>query len=453
MPASPDVKQQPTRGRLREYSAPSVQQAPRRVEVDESGENGVIYDVLIVGNESRGMGVYPPEVQAAALAKYDGAPTYVNHTKDGSNPDYLKKLGVHRSPRMSPEGTRTNFHFNAKHPAASQLIWDAKNAPNTLGFSHDADCTWHWGDNRKRVVDSIDKVYAVDLVSKAGTVNGLFEDEQEAIAGDPTLAGIADGTLSAMDNMRSILFAPDQTPEQRRERLIEAAVQLHAELLEGEIADEIRADEKRRQLRRINETASDLVNRAMWNDEAWPTIGHKKARCLEVLADWEKEINALSSAGGAQLQEEETTMGVELKDLTAEQLTKDRPDLVSIIKGTDEHSKMQEELKTLKAASEAKDEELKTLRAERAARLREQEVAAELKAANFPVSDEKAFSSTFKEQLLAAPTKEARSAMISDRLALIGSRMQEQAGTPSPLADLNPASPRTDPGTEKKFFG
>lgn len=420
-------------GRFREYRAATLQDSARRVEIDEKGENGVIHDVLILGTDSRGMGVYSPNVQQAAVALYDGAPTYVNHTKDGSNPDYLKKLGVHRNPRATPEGIRTDFHFNAKHSAASQLIWDARNAPNTLGFSHDADCTFH-RESGKRIVDSIDKVYGVDLVSRAGTTRGLFEDE-EVIEGDEAMQSLAVSSLSAMDNARAILFAEDTDTDAKRERLIEALVQWQGDLREGEISDEILDQENRRKLRKINDTANDMLCRAMWDDEQYPTIASKKARCLAVLADWETELHAL--AGTAM--QEESTMGTDYKDITVEELTKQRPDLVAVLQGTDEKSRLTEEVASLKAAATAKDAELATLKEEKAKRLREEEIAAELKAASFPTGDEVAYSLRFREQLAAAPDKAARAVLIEDRMALVKTRLQEQqTTTPSPMAELRP---------------
>jgi len=424
----------PQRGRFREFRAPTLQETARKVVVDENEvngvRNGVIHDVLVLGNDARGMGVYPKHVQEAAVAKYDGKPTYVNHTKDGSNPDYLKKLGVHRNPRMTPDGIRTDFHFNANHAAASQLIWDATNAPKTLGFSHDADCTWHW-DNGKRVVDSVDSVYGVDLVSKGGTVRGLFEDE--VIEGDEATQAFAVSGLSAIDNARSIVLDSETPVEKRRERLIEAVVTLHGELLEGEIADEIKQDETRRKLRKINDTANDMICRAMWDDE-FPTVEKKKERILSVLSDWESELNALS---GTNLKEEEVVMAIDWKEVSVEGLTKERPDLVATLTKTDEKSRLTEEVTTLKASIETKDKELAVLKASETKRLKEERLVAALKQHNFPVADEVACSLRFKEQCLSAEETEWE-AIITDRMAVIGKGRVQESASATPFAELKP---------------
>jgi hypothetical protein len=156
--------------------------------------------------------------------------------------------------------------------------------------------------------------------------------------------------------------------------------------------------------------------------------------------------------------QEEDHMGVEYKDLTVETLTQERPDLVAVLQGTDEHSRLTEELTTSKAAVTAKDTEIAALKAERdalkateARRLKEEEIAAELKAANFPVADEVVYSARFQEQLKAAPDKAARAEIMQDRLAVAG-RIQEGI-TPPPLADLRPAqkNAKANPAFDSMF--
>ena len=368
-------------GRLREYA---TQQTSPLV-VDE--ENGVIKDVLVLGNASRGMGVYSPAVMQTASRLYEGQPAYIGHTRDGSNPDFMRQLGAHRNPHMSPEGLRTDFHYNRLHEAASQLVWNAKNAPQNCGFSHDADCTWELRGG-KRIVKSIDKVYSCDLVTRTGTTGGLWEEE----ISDPDIRSLAEAGLAAMDNARSIIFAPDIDIATRRTRLLESVNQ------------------------------------------------------------WRTELETEITGGTTALQEEEL-MDIDWKEVTRESLTANRPDLVAVLTGTDEVSRLTEEAKTLKDSVAAKDAELTTLKAEKATRVREEEITAELKAAKFPTGDAKLFSAKFQEQLRAAPDKPARDALIKDRMELATGRLTE-AGTPPPLTeirDTNTAAPKADSSYDRLF--
>jgi hypothetical protein len=310
----------PEIGRLQEIAA--CQSSPLKLTVDQESGTAVLHDVLFLGTQKAGRGrengVYSPEVVRSGIAQYDGAPTYVGHVKEGSNPDYKNKLGIHRNVRACPEGGRSDFHFNINHPCAKQLMWDAANDPTHVGFSADHDCSWDRDKTGRKIVKSINKVYSIDLVTRPATTHGLAEEETE------------------------------HTP---------------------------------------------------------PSL------------------------------QEETKMGVEWKDITVELLSTNCPDLVSKLQGTDEHTRLTEEVKTLKAAADTTAAELATLKAEKAARLREQEIAADLTAAKFPVNDPVVYSAEFKEELAAAPDKAKRDRLIKDRLAVAKGRLTE-GGLPAPLANL-----------------
>lgn len=441
--AKTKVEPEPTlqHERFREYA--STQDQP--YDVDEAA--GVIKSVLVLGTKSRGTGVYTAPVMEEALRQYADKPTFINHTRDGSHPKYESKLGVHRNPRMSPEGIRTDFHFNPKHACASQLVWDARNDPKNVGFSHDADCSYRI-EGGKRIVHAIEKVYSIDLVTKPGTTGGMFEEEEI----EPQNKPLAISTLAGLDHIRTVLYSPDVAPAEKRDRLIEAAVELHAELLEGEIADTIREDDTRTRLRRVNGTAENFVCRAMWDDESYPTLAAKKQRMLAVLADWENEIQALTGATGSAILQEDEAMVVDYKEVDLGELTKQRPDIVAKLQGTDETSRLQEEAKTLKSQIDATEKELAGLRASEAKRLRESEIVAELKAAEFPVEDEVVFSKRFKEQLAAAPDKASRAELIADRMELAKGRLQESAAAlPPPMTELRPPVQAQAGGADRSY--
>ena len=165
-------------GRLCEYA--SAQTTPIRVDA----EKGILYDVLILGHHSRNRADYSQSVMQEAVGKYDGVPVYIGHTRDDSNPEYDRKLGVIRNPRVTVDGIRADLHYPPKHRIAEQLAWDAVHAPHSCGFSHDADCEWSVRDGRK-MVSKISRVYSVDLVTRPATTRGLTEQEQSG--GEPEL--------------------------------------------------------------------------------------------------------------------------------------------------------------------------------------------------------------------------------------------------------------------------
>lgn len=156
--------------------------------VDEAA--GVIRGVKIIGHESKNGRTYPPETLRKALPLYEGAKVNVNHAAKGQQRDYRDRIGNLRNVAMREgAGLFGDFHFNPKHPLAEQLIWDAKNAPQNVGFSHVAE-----GKVKvvagKNIVEEIQKVEGVDLVANAATVNSLFEHvENDALQ---SLTGLAE---------------------------------------------------------------------------------------------------------------------------------------------------------------------------------------------------------------------------------------------------------------------
>ena len=136
--------------------------------------------------------------------------------------------------------------------------------------------------------------------------------------------------------------------------------------------------------------------------------------------------------------------------------------MVALLTGTDEHSRLTEEVNTTKTKLEAAEAEVKRLKDLEAGRLKEQEITAELTSAKIDVAAVSTAAATkglfgrLREQLLAAPDKTARQAIINDYKPAFSGRLQE-ARMPGPMEELtDPAAkqPTALPeATKKKFFG
>ncbi len=159
---------------------------------------GIIHGVKILGLESRNGRRYPPETLARAMSLYEGAKVNVNHAGGGpvGPRDYRDRIGAIRNVRLQPaEGLFADFHFNPKHSLAEQLIWDAENAAENVGFSHNVRAkTARRGDRVE--VEEITKVESVDLVADPATTQGLFES-----AADPAVEPLRSGEDSRGDNL------------------------------------------------------------------------------------------------------------------------------------------------------------------------------------------------------------------------------------------------------------
>ncbi len=137
----------------------------------------VLREVKILGLHSRNGRRYRPEALIAAVPLYEGARVNVNHPSgDPAAPrDYRDRLGSLENVRYrESQGLFADFRFNPKHALAEQLVWDAENAPQNVGFSHNIQAQLR-RDGDQWIVERILKVHAVDLVADPATTRGLFE--------------------------------------------------------------------------------------------------------------------------------------------------------------------------------------------------------------------------------------------------------------------------------------
>jgi len=140
-------------------------------------EAGILRGVKILGVVSRNGRRYQVDALRKAAALYENAKVNVNHPKGSplSPRDYQDRIGVVRNVAVRDgEGLFADFHFNPKHALAEQLAWDARHAPENVGFSHNVEALTS-RDGEHVIVEEILKVQGVDLVADPATTRGLFE--------------------------------------------------------------------------------------------------------------------------------------------------------------------------------------------------------------------------------------------------------------------------------------
>jgi len=185
--------------------------------VDSSGATlradparGVLRGVKLLGLRSRNGRRYAEAALRQAIGLYEGSKVNVNHpVRDPLAPrDYRDRLGVVRNVRLEPgAGLFGDLHYNPKHALAEQLAWDAENAPQNVGLSHNVlgrtrrDCG-------ETVVEAITRVQSVDLVADPATTLGLFEhrvptpsDHAELIEENDRLRGELDSARSQLGRL------------------------------------------------------------------------------------------------------------------------------------------------------------------------------------------------------------------------------------------------------------
>lgn len=171
-------------------------------------EAGVIYDVKIVGLESRNVGRtigldpkefgdalnktygYSKQALEAAIPMYEGAVSRIDHpaseidgdgkriVKSNSRPA-LATFGQVKNVRLKEDGLYGDLHLIKSHPSTAFVLEVAEKMPDKLALSHNA-----YGvptlKNGRAIIDQILEVYSVDIVGdKPGTTNGLFESFSE----------------------------------------------------------------------------------------------------------------------------------------------------------------------------------------------------------------------------------------------------------------------------------
>lgn len=139
---------------------------------------GIVRGVKVLGLTSANGRTYRESAISKAIGLYEGAKVNIDHPINGADPRrYADRLGQVRNIRQERDGLYGDLHYNPKHPLAEQISWDAVNAPENLGLSHNVMARTSKSGSQI-VVEEILKVNSVDLVADPATTRGLFESKE-----------------------------------------------------------------------------------------------------------------------------------------------------------------------------------------------------------------------------------------------------------------------------------
>ena len=136
-------------------------------------ESGLIKDVRILGQKSRNGREYSAGAISGAVKLYENAPVFINHADGKRSAD--DRFGLVKNVRIATDGLRGDLEFLATHPMAARVTEDVTRDMRLFGLSHDVDGTAKRTASGSLLVESIDKVNSVDLVTGAATVTSLRE--------------------------------------------------------------------------------------------------------------------------------------------------------------------------------------------------------------------------------------------------------------------------------------
>lgn len=185
--------------------------------------------------------------------------------------------------------------------------------------------------------------------------------------------------------------------------------------------------------------------------EGQGTLQEKTTRLTEVLSVLMGELGATTTIT------ENTQVGIEYKDLTVEALRENRKDLVEILTGTDNATKLTKQVETLTESLKAQATELATelaaFKAKEEVATKALAIATELKESHFDTSDVKVCSPVFMASLQSAPDAAARKLLIEDRKGVM-SNLRESHRQAAPFTPVVEAvAGYTAPKSKSDFLG
>ncbi len=155
-----------------------------------------IRNVKLCGRLSLNGRTYSDTALSNAARLYEGAPFYLDHPTER---DLRERQGIRsvqdlagqvRNSRKAGDSVYGEIHLLDREPTKSLVLALAEQMPKLAGASHRAQGTIRKGDDGNDVVETIDAVAAVELVTDPATTAGFFESvtrEQETDMKDVTI--------------------------------------------------------------------------------------------------------------------------------------------------------------------------------------------------------------------------------------------------------------------------
>lgn len=158
---------------LIEYAA--GQHPARRIVVDR--EKCEVHNVKFLGENSKNSRDYPLATRQRARGLYEGCHINFDHPSKPTDPrPFSSRFGIGRNIVVEDAGTFGTVRYNPKHPSAEAFLWFCENEPDAVGMSHNAiGREGPKNANGRAIVEEIESVVSVDIVTNPATTRGLSE--------------------------------------------------------------------------------------------------------------------------------------------------------------------------------------------------------------------------------------------------------------------------------------
>ncbi len=144
-------------------------------------EAGVIRGVKCLGRESKNGRTYTDQALQDAARFYEGIGVNLDHPlPDQAHIErrIAEGFGVLRSARVEKSGVYANLHYLKEHALAGVITERAERMPRNFGLSHNATGSVREDDKGVLIVEGLQAVESVDIVSRPATTEGIFESEE-----------------------------------------------------------------------------------------------------------------------------------------------------------------------------------------------------------------------------------------------------------------------------------
>lgn len=138
-------------------------------------EAGVIPGVKILGRVSKNGRTYSNQAMSDAARLYEGCSVNIDHPdRPGAERKSNDRFGRLTNVRVNGDSVYGDLEYLKTHPMAERVTEAAERMPDQYGLSHNVEAMMERVDG-ELIVQRIEKVRSVDLVSDPATTMGLFE--------------------------------------------------------------------------------------------------------------------------------------------------------------------------------------------------------------------------------------------------------------------------------------
>lgn len=209
-------------------------------------DKGLIRGVKLLGLQSANGRTYTAEAIRKAAGLYEGKQVNIDHRDGSKKPRSARdRLGRAVNVQVRPDGLYGDLEYLKAHPMAEAIAEAAERMPDMFGMSHDAYGREQAGSGKNGkpvVIESIERVTSVDLVSDPASVKSLFENY-----GGPMDPMVADMPMEASpeekltDGFKAAILAvldDDKMTWQQKKSKIGDFLKMHDKAVGGSAAEE-----------------------------------------------------------------------------------------------------------------------------------------------------------------------------------------------------------------------